>query len=138
MSLSKPISASSKSLLFNCNRHSPISVNLRDFERQAHILLNNLVALFVDNKPKYETQLAPTFYENRYGFREDELNNSQFSERYQLPRMHSLSGPTLSHAYRLVNNNPSTYQQIRGFKTKRQLSERSEEANFADILKSKQ
>ena len=160
MSLSKPISVSSKSILFNYNRplirnqiescldklyiqlqrlltgKTVTAVNLRNAESQVHIIINNLVAL-VDKKPIYDiesTQLAATFYENRYGFTEDELKNSQFAECHHSPPS-CLPRSILSHNQRFINN-PTTYQQIRGFKTKRQLSDLSNEAGFADMLKS--
>lgn len=74
-----------------------------------------------------QNMLASTFYENRYGFKNNELKGSILNSD-------SFDSYPLNFNYNRISNNSPYYQQIRQFKTKRQLNENREE-NILDMLR---
>jgi len=78
---------------------------------------------FIVYSAKFSTNKLPsTFYENRYGFSNKDLNASQFNNK---------SFNQLNGSYSSLGN--VLFQQIRGFKTRRQLA--VEEESFVDKLR---
>ncbi len=74
-------------------------------------------------------KLPSTFYENRYGFSNNDLNASQFNNN-TLDKRNAKYTSTGN----VLFLNSTAYQQIRGFKTKRQLKA-GEEESFVDKLR---
>ena len=154
MQTSNQISISSKSILTNSNRHlvrhqiksclenlnvqiqelcsRSSSLNLKNIETEANILINNLIDnLEIESNKK---KLASTFYENRYGFSDDELKHSQYQDFNSLNKS-PLNMNALFNSNNKLLNSSFNYQQVRGFKTKRQMREDNRESSFADMLR---
>lgn len=83
-------------------------------------------------------QLASTFYENRYGFSENELKKSEYSDlNTNAGHSHLLGGILKNNQSRLLNSTYLSQSQRRGFKTKRNAEAVENDKSFVDMIKAR-